>query len=110
MRWYLTARDTDARLTEQRPLRPGPVDAGLPVLAVDTRHRFQTIEGFGGAFTEAAALNWLALSEARRAEVLEAYFDRAKGHGYSLCRVHMGSCDFALGNYAHVETPEDFRL
>jgi len=42
--------------------------------------------------------------------VLEAYFDRKQGHGYSLCRVHMGSCDFALGNYAHVETPGDLEL
>jgi glucosylceramidase len=42
--------------------------------------------------------------------VLEAYFDPVRGHGYSLCRVHMGSCDFALGNYAHVETPDDLAL
>ena len=63
-----------------------------------------------GAFTEAAAVNWLALSAPRREELLEAYFDRDRGHGYSLCRVHMGSCDFALGNYSHVETPGDMAL
>jgi glucosylceramidase len=27
-----------------------------------------------------------------------------------LVRVHMNSCDFALGNYAHVEQPDDFAL
>ncbi len=108
--WFLTARDSDARLTEQRA--PGP-DAGgpdLPTVAVDTERRFQVIEGFGGAFTEAAAVNWLALGERRRQQLLEAYFDADCGHGYSLCRVHMGSCDFALGNYAHVETPDDMAL
>ncbi len=109
-RWFLTARDSDARLAEQRA--PGP-DAGgpdLPTISVDTERRFQVIEGFGGAFTEAAAVNWLALGDQRRHQLLEAYFDTDRGHGYSLCRVHMGSCDFALGNYAHVEMPDDMAL
>jgi glucosylceramidase len=97
-------------LTEQAPLRPDPGDPDLPSVLVNTERAFQAIEGFGGAFTEAAAVNWLALSAARREEVLGAYFDRSHGHGYSLCRVHMGSCDFALGNYAHVESPDNLSL
>jgi glucosylceramidase len=110
IRCFLTARDTGARLTEQPALRPDAGEPDLPIVAVDTESAFQQIEGFGGAFTEASAVNWLALSTARRQEVLEAYFDPARGHGYSLCRVHMGSCDFALGNYAHVAAPEDMAL
>ncbi len=88
-------------------------DAGepdLPSVSSTPASRFQVIEGFGGAFTEAAAVNWLSLGVARREELLEAYFDRDRGHGYSLCRVHMGSCDFALGNYSHVEQPGDVDL
>jgi glucosylceramidase len=110
VRCILTARDSGARLTEQPPLTPCPGETGLPSVSVDSERTFQAIEGFGGAFTEASAVNWLALSTARRQEVLEAYFDPARGHGYSLCRVHMGSCDFALGNYAHVAAPEDMAL
>jgi glucosylceramidase len=110
IRWFLTARDGGARLAEQPPLRPVAGETGLPSLWVDTRHRFQEIEGFGGAFTEAAAVTWLALGAGRREELLAAYFDRDHGHGYTMCRVHMGSCDFALGNYAHVETPDDMAL
>ncbi len=110
IRWFLTARDTDARLTEQPSLAPDASEPGLPSVSVDTERRFQLIEGFGGAFTEAAAVNWLTLGERRRQELLEAYFDAERGHGYSLCRVHMGSCDFALGNYAHVEMPGDVAL
>lgn len=47
---------------------------------------FQTLEGFGAAFTEAAAVTWLHLSPARRAELLNAYFDPHPdhGHGYTL--------------------------
>ena len=110
IRCFLTARDSDARLTEQLPLGPCAGEPSLPSVRVDTQRTFQTIEGFGGAFTEAAAVNWLALGAERREELLEAYFDRDRGHGYSLCRVHMGSCDFALGNYAHVEAPGDMEL
>ena len=110
IRPFLTARDSGARLTEQTPLRPDASEPDLPSVLVNTERAFQSIEGFGGAFTEAAAVNWLALGSARGEQVLKAYFDRAMGHGYSLCRVHMGSCDFALGNYAHVETPDDLAL
>jgi glucosylceramidase len=110
VRCYLTSRDGGNRLQEQAPLVPVGHETDLPKLNVGTARQFQEIEGFGGAFTEAAAVNWLALSPARREQVLEAYFDPEAGHGYSLCRVHMGSCDFALGNYAHAEVPEDMAL
>ena len=110
IRCFLTARDTGDRLTERPALAPQAIEPGLPTVTVNTRRRFQQIEGFGGAFTEASAVNWLGLSPARRQQILEAYFGPTRGHGYSLCRVHMGSCDFALGNYAHVETPDDMEL
>jgi len=77
---------------------------------VDTLRHFQTLEGFGGAFTEAAAVTWQKLSSTRQQEVLNNYFHTEQGHGYTLCRVHMNSCDFSLGNYAHVETPGDVDL
>jgi glucosylceramidase len=110
LRCFLTARHGAARLVEQDPLVPGAAEPGLPSVSVRTASAFQAILGFGGAFTEAAAVTWQKLGAARRDEVLTAYFDRAGGHGYTLCRVHMGSCDFALGNYAHVETAGDTAL
>ena len=110
IRFFLSAQDGGERLAEQAPLETGSAGADVPSIYVDPQRRFQTIEGFGGAFTEAAALTWQKLSPARRHEVLQAYFDPLQGHGYTLCRVHMNSCDFALGNYAHVETPGDVEL
>ena len=102
--------DGSARLSEQPPLQAVSGGGGLPVLLVDTRRRFQTIEGFGGAFTEAAATVWQGLGAEAREALLHDCFDPASGHGYTLCRVHIGSCDFALGNYAHAERPGDFAL
>ena len=111
MRFVLSARDGSARLTEQPP--PPRADAGdpsLPRLVIDTVQRFQTHLGFGGAFTEAAAITWQQLPAAARDQLLRDYFDPGTGHGYTLGRVHINSCDFSLGHYAHAERPEDFGL
>ncbi|WP_374657267.1 glycoside hydrolase family 30 beta sandwich domain-containing protein [Inhella sp.] len=118
LNWVLSARDArhgqELRLTPQSPLPPNPERGAHGVapirLWVDTTRRFQRLEGFGGAFTEAAATTWLKLSEAQQQRLLREYFDPVEGHGYLMCRVHMNSCDFALGNYAHAEEPGDFGL
>jgi glucosylceramidase len=110
MRAYLTARDTPDRLA----LKPGwagqPLRAGAATLVVDAGTTFQEIEGFGGAFTEAAATTLHQASPEQQAEILRACFDPIAGHGYTLCRTHMNSCDFSLGNYAHAEVPGDVAL
>ena len=110
LRCFLTAQHSAERLTEQAPLGAAEGTSELPRVWVDARRRFQTLEGFGGAFTEAAAHTWQQLSPPDRAQLLRDYFDPDDGHGYQLCRVHMNSCDFALGNYAHAETPGDTEL
>ena len=110
MRCFLTSQQGGQRLAEQAPLSLAAPQHELPTVFVDPQRRFQTIEGFGGAFTEAAAVTWLKLGALQREQVLRDYFDPQHGHGYTLCRVHMNSCDFALGNYAHLETPGDVAL
>ena len=122
LHWVLSARDgrhgQELRLQPQQPLQPEADAASHTAshtsaparLWVDTSRRFQRLEGFGGAFTEAAATTWLKLSPAQREAFMRACFDPHRGHGYTLCRVHMNSCDFALGNYAHVEQAGDLAL
>jgi glucosylceramidase len=118
LHWVLSARDArhgqTLRLAPQAALPPAaepPAHASAPArLWVDSTRRFQRVLGFGGAFTEAAATTWLKLSPAQRERLLREYFCPQHGHGYTLCRVHMNSCDFALGNYAHVERDGDFAL
>ena len=111
LRCWLSSRDSGERLAPQPGLawHEGPAPAG-PSVFVDPARRMQTLLGFGGAFTEAAALTWQQLSAAAADEFLRACFSPTEGHGYTLCRVPMGSSDFGLGNYAHVETPGDFAL
>ena len=61
IRFFLTARDSADRLAERAPLMPGDGEPDLPAVWVEPGRSFQTMLGFGGAFTEAAAVNWLKL-------------------------------------------------
>lgn len=110
IRHILTARGTNARLSAQAPLERCSAQSTLPSVWFDSSRQFQCLQGFGAAFTEAAAVTWQKLSTDLQQQVLLDYFSTQAGHGYRLCRVHMNSCDFALGNYAHVELPGDTAL
>ncbi len=111
LRVWLSSRDSGARLAAQADLaaHEGPAPAG-PSVFVDPARRMQTLMGFGGAFTEAAALTWQQLTPAAADEFLQACFSPTQGHGYTLCRVPMGSSDFGLGNHAHADVAGDFAL
>jgi len=69
----------------------------------------EPILGFGGAFTEATALNYRSLSKEGREAVLELLFG-STGLGYSLGRVHMNSCDFCVASYNFADKDGDFGL
>ena len=111
LRYFLTSRDSTNRLTEQEPLAfdVEGADADVSILT-DSEVAFQTHLGFGGAFTEAAAVTLNKLSPRNRELVLKAFFDPEDGLGYTLCRTHINSCDFSLGNYASVEKEGDVGL
>ena len=110
LRHFCTARDRPYRLSEL-PFN-GTADSGqaLASVFIDPAVGYQEIEGFGGAFTEAAALTFSKLPAQRRSELLAAYFDPIHGHGYNLCRTHITSCDFSLGGYTYAETEGDAGL
>ena len=91
------------RITEF-PSRDGAVSIRL-----DPDHKFQTITGFGGSFTEASAYLLNKLSKKNRDLILEAYFG-TKGARYSLTRTHINSCDFSLGNYSYALVKGDKEL
>nr|XP_033780277.1 lysosomal acid glucosylceramidase isoform X2 [Geotrypetes seraphini] len=82
--------------------------AGL-VLKLNTAKKYQRIKGFGGAMTDAAALNILTLSEATQRHLLNSYFSE-EGLEYNLLRVPMASCDFSTRVYTYDDTSDDFEL
>ena len=70
---------------------------------------FQTITGFGGAFTESSAYLLNKLSKENRKKIIDAYFSK-KGAHYSLTRTHMNSCDFSVSNYSYTPVEGDKEL
>ena len=73
------------------------------------KKRFQTITGFGGAFTEASAYLLNQIGKPNRERILQAYFSK-EGANYSLTRTHMNSCDFSLKNYSYSPVEDDIEL
>lgn len=107
----VTAKDTDDRLTEKQSI--AFADAAIAMgetITIDESKTYQSITGFGGSFTEAAAYTLSKMSPDKRDEVMKAYFDPKDGNGYTLCRTHINSADFSLGNYAYTEVDGDFDL
>lgn len=109
--YYITAKDTEYRLSKFNPSElPSNSSTAIARLCLHRSHLFQTHLGIGGAFTDAAAVNFSKLSPEKQSEVLEAYFDKENGNAYNLCRTTIHSCDFSLGNYDYLNGEEDPEL
>ncbi|KAG6617098.1 Family 30 Glycoside hydrolase [Phytophthora cinnamomi] len=79
-------------------------------ITLDLEAKFQEIMGFGGAFTEAAALQFQKLPRKKQEEVLTLYFDKEQGSAYNFGRVPMGSCDFSVSSYSFDDVLNDTQL
>jgi glucosylceramidase len=69
----------------------------------------QTIEGFGGAFSERGWDALSALPANLRTQALAALFS-VDGAGFNLCRTPIAANDIARKWYSYAETPDDFEL
>jgi len=102
---YVTAEATRQRLAEAPALTlqtAGPVSEKTQQVFVDPRRMFQTFIGIGGALTDAAAETYAKLPEAKRRELIRAYYDPVVGIGYTLGRVSIHSCDFSSDSFTYV--------
>ena len=105
-----TAEVTSDYLTEKDPvtLVDTPYD-GLETINIDLGQTYQTIEGFGGAFTDSTAWLYSNLNDQQKEEFIEAYFGPT-GHKYSMGRLTIGSSDFSLDHYNYCNTTDDYEL
>jgi glucosylceramidase len=107
---YMTAENTSNRVTSLGVRVFEPLDQPNeddPTVMIDTDKTFQAIEGFGGAFTDAAAVNFGKMSREKQEEFLTACFDPDKGNGYTLCRTPIHSCDYSDEQYVYANVPGD---
>jgi glucosylceramidase len=103
---YTTAESSPYKLSKVSEVefksKPQPFENEV-VVFVDPGKTFQTILGIGGALTDAAAETFAKLPADKQQEILEAYFDKEKGIGYSLARTNIHSCDFSSGSYTYIK-------
>ncbi|XP_078390176.1 lysosomal acid glucosylceramidase isoform X1 [Cetorhinus maximus] len=78
-------------------------------LIFDVKKKYQRIKGFGGAITDAAAINILSLSAGSQENLLRSYFSE-EGIEYNIIRVPMASCDFSTHVYTYDDYPGDLDL
>jgi len=102
---YVTEKGTDNRITPTETLHfetnAQPVETEVAVF-VDPAKSFQTMLGIGGALTDASAEVFYKLPKDKQKELLTAYYDKAKGIGYTLGRTNIQSCDFSSDTYSYV--------
>jgi len=72
------------------------------VVFIDPNKQFQSLLGIGGAVTDAAAEVFAKLPVEKQRLLLEKYYDKEKGIGYSLLRTTIHSCDFSSGSYTYI--------
>lgn len=111
-RVFRTAQDTQERISEYATLKleEREVAKETPAVQVYPQEQYQSIFGFGGAFTEAAAYVLGKLDPEKRQSIIGSYFSPQNGLCYTMGRVHMNSCDFSLSNYSCDDTDGDIEL
>jgi len=103
---YTTAANTDLRLkqTSQESFKSfgQPLESQVCVF-VDPTKTFQDFIGIGGAITDASAETFFKLPADKQEEILNAYYDKEKGIGYTLARTTIHSTDFSSGSYTYIK-------
>ncbi len=103
---YTTADGTNLKLTQTGKYTIGKAEQPLETevcVFVNPLKEFQDFIGIGGALTDASAEVFAKLPESKQKELLEAYYDKEKGIGYTLARTNIHSCDFSSGMYTYVK-------
>jgi len=102
---YTSADSTNLRLTNTDNLKfsdlKQPVETQICIF-VNPDKTFQTFLGIGGAITDASSEVFAKLSKDKQQELLNAYFTKDKGIGYTLIRTNINSCDFSSDMYTYV--------
>ncbi|MGA3079742.1 MAG: hypothetical protein ABSG56_39460, partial [Bryobacteraceae bacterium] len=77
-------------------------DAGTSTIIVDPAQQYQTIEGFGAAFTDSAAYLLMKVepAEALPGTLNDLFTRNGDGIGLSFMRIPMGASDIALSVYS----------
>ncbi|GMF66258.1 unnamed protein product [Phytophthora lilii] len=104
---YTTSKAGDRLTYTVAKVDETPVDE--PTFSIDVTTQYQTMLGFGGGFTDSAAINLYKLSPKLQEMALDQYFGKT-GLQYNLNRVPIGSTDFSTSTYTYNEMADDFEM
>lgn len=105
MRRYIT--DSDRRLEESTiTVKPAPVAPEMKLVKAYPDIKYQPFLGFGAALTEASGYVFAQMDEATQERFLDLCFSKEHNH-YSLCRLTIQSCDFALAPRSYMARRDD---
>ena len=103
---YTTAKNSNFRLskTDEKTFEKAkqPLESEISVF-VNPSKKFQQVLGIGGAITDASAEVLSKLPEGTQKELIEAYFSKENGIGYSIIRTSIHSCDFSPYSFTYIE-------
>lgn len=91
----LTTSDLSSALAPQPDITLGPVGSGSSNVTLDDTRAYQTVDGFGAAFTDSSGYVLSGLPTAARDQVMNTLFSRESGIGLSFMREPMGSSDYS---------------
>lgn len=98
---WLTTADGAQTLSQQADITPGAVSAGAVNVRVDDGRTYQTITGFGSAFTDSSAylLAQLKTADPARYTMLMTDLTTESGIAQTVWRVPMGASDFTATDH-----------
>ncbi|XP_072166772.1 lysosomal acid glucosylceramidase-like [Diadema setosum] len=108
---YTSSNSTGDRLIKRDfPMSKTSNASGSAVtFTIDKSTKYQSVIGFGGATTDATAINTFNVSQATRTNLLKSYFS-PDGIEYTVSRVPIGCTDLSPRYYSYNDHPGDFNL
>jgi len=103
--WLTTANETQKLAALPAPAAEGAA-RGDEAVTIDTSKRFQKIQGFGAAITDASAQLLSGMPEDKRVALMSELFGRGPDQlGLSFTRLTVGASDFSPDHYSYDDTP-----
>nr|XP_054754972.1 lysosomal acid glucosylceramidase-like [Lytechinus pictus]XP_054754973.1 lysosomal acid glucosylceramidase-like [Lytechinus pictus] len=108
---YTSSNTTGDRLAKRTyPISKSSNSSGSAItIKIDKSTIYQSVIGFGGATTDAAAINAFNLSQSSRQNLIKSYFS-PNGIEYTVSRVPIGCTDLSTHYYTYDDHPGDFNL
>jgi len=105
----VTSSQSGGRFDVVNPATSSTPTVNATVLRLNPTYQYQTMHGFGGAFTDSAGINIAKLSNDSQDTLIRSYF-APEGIRYDLCRVPIAGSDFSVRPYSYDDVDGDVNL